>query len=410
MSFTLQVTPTTDSEASKTHIFDAQSIVIGRDVSADLQLEDKARIVSNRHAEVRQTGNTLSLVDLGSKNGTVLNGRRLRSGEAARLREADAFEVGDFEIRVTNIKAEDEVKAGSETLAAINQKEEEPQSVNEVPRSAEEESETDKAATDVEVQQEAVERMGHDAIDTAEKVTSPTSPLIIDEALGTDAVDDLPDAAETKSSDVIQEVQSDPSSVEAAPGVDRKPDVERKKSTLDRHLGPMTPSDDVLVDTLVAAVSRLAGIPWQFRHEFIGQTIAPPEEEEVFADGSAEALRKFLVDPRLDEEELAWRRSAVGAAAEAGALHQVAMLDGYKASIEEGTRHLLDALDPALAIKEAKKGSFWQRLPLLRSAAALKLLTQTHQDLAQEDKAAAERGRFRSAFIHAYLARMTRRL
>jgi hypothetical protein len=170
----------------------------------------------------------------------------------------------------------------------------------------------------------------------------------------------------------------------------------------------ISPSEDEMVDALVAAVARLAGIPWQFRHEFIGQTIAPPEEEAVFADGSPEALRRFLLDARLDSEEQALRRAALSAAAEAGALHQVAMLDGYKAGIEAGTRHLLEAVDPDAALEEARQGGFWQRLPLIRDAAAMKRLRQSHLDLAQEDEAVAL-GRFRPAFIKAYLARMTRR-
>lgn len=356
MSFTLQVTPTAAAEAPETHVFAREVVVIGRDVSADLRLDDAARIVSNRHAEVRQTGGTLALVDLGSKNGTVLNGRRLRSGEPAPLREDDAFEVGDFEIRVVRIEAVAEVGVGSETRAAHGEERGDP-----APADSEPVGEADEEAL-----RSARREGGED-------------------------------------SDVVDSRSEGPQPSREA----SSPDPETP--ALDGLSEESSPSEDKMVDALVAAVARLAGIPWQFRHEFIGQTIAPPEEEAVFADGVPEALRRFLLDPRLDPDERAGRRAALAHATEAGALHQLAMLDGYKAGIETGTLRLLEALDPDAAMEDVRQGGFWQRLPVLRDIAALKRLRQSHHDLAQEDEAVAERGRFRPAFIKAYLARMTRR-
>ena len=374
MSFTLQVIPTAAAETPETHVFDREVVVIGRDASVDLRLDDATRIVSNRHAEVRQTGGTLSLVDLGSKNGTVLNGRRLRSGEAAPLREADAFEVGDFEIRVVRIEAISKAEAGSETRAAHGA-----EGAGAAP--------ADSDAVD-EGDEEALPSTGGEEGD-ADRLDAPSLQPPVDK--GKDDSDSMDSRSEG----------SQPSQ-EAPP-----PDPETH--ALDGPPEEISPPDDEMLDALVAAVARLAGIPWQFRHEFIGQTIAPPEEEAVFADGAPERLRRFLLDARLDPDEQAGRRAALAHAAEAGVLHQVAMLDGYKAGIETGTRHLLEALDPAAALADVGQGGFWQRLPLLRDIAALKRLRQSHYDLAREDEAVAERGRFRPAFIKAYLARMTRR-
>ena len=357
MSFTLQVTPTEAVEAQETYVFDLEVVVIGRDASADLRLDDATRIVSNRHAEVRRTGGTLSLVDLGSKNGTVLNGRRLRSGEVAPLREDDAFEVGDFEIRVVRIEAIDEVGAGSEIRAT---------------HGAEREGTAPAASGPV---------GGADQFD---------APLV------------APRVQSGEDSNVVDSRSEGPQFSQDAPSSDSE------THALDCTSEEMSASEDEMVDALVSAVARLAGIPWQFRHEFIGQTIAPPEEEAVFAGGSPEALKRFLLDPRLDPDERAGRRAALAAAAEAGALHQVAMLDGYKAGIKTGTLRLLEALDPDAVSDDARQGGFWQRVPLMREVAALRRLRQSHSDLVQEDEAMAL-GRFRPAFIKAYLARMTRR-
>jgi pSer/pThr/pTyr-binding forkhead associated (FHA) protein len=71
---------------------------VGRDPQNDLCLDDPA--ASRRHAEVRREGPDYVLADLGSTNGTLVNGqpigeRRLRDGDVIRIGEAEiAFRAG----------------------------------------------------------------------------------------------------------------------------------------------------------------------------------------------------------------------------------------------------------------------------------------------------------------------------
>lgn len=62
---------------------------IGRSSSSDVRLDDSG--VSRRHAEVRLEGDDVVLVDLGSTNGTNVNGRGV---ERARLASGDRIELG----------------------------------------------------------------------------------------------------------------------------------------------------------------------------------------------------------------------------------------------------------------------------------------------------------------------------
>ena len=62
---------------------------IGRSAEADVRLADTG--VSRLHAELRLLGGEALLVDLGSTNGTTLNGRRVSEG---RLRDGDRIGVG----------------------------------------------------------------------------------------------------------------------------------------------------------------------------------------------------------------------------------------------------------------------------------------------------------------------------
>jgi hypothetical protein len=56
--------------------------------------------VSRRHAKVVQTGNRIFIQDVGSTNGTFLNGKRIRPHLTYALREDDALQLGGLELRV----------------------------------------------------------------------------------------------------------------------------------------------------------------------------------------------------------------------------------------------------------------------------------------------------------------------
>jgi pSer/pThr/pTyr-binding forkhead associated (FHA) protein len=75
---------------------------IGRDESADIQLPDKT--ISRRHASVRIEGETAVVEDLGSRNGTYVNGDRLE--DPRRLREGDSLQMGATVIEVRTVRGE----------------------------------------------------------------------------------------------------------------------------------------------------------------------------------------------------------------------------------------------------------------------------------------------------------------
>lgn len=67
--------------------------VLGRTRNADVHVNDAN--VSRRHAEVVREGSEYWVVDLGSTNGTHLNGERV---DRARLRDGDVITIGSTEI------------------------------------------------------------------------------------------------------------------------------------------------------------------------------------------------------------------------------------------------------------------------------------------------------------------------
>jgi len=71
-------------------VLDQKRSVLGRSRDADVQIEDPN--VSRRHAEIVQEGSVFWLVDLGSTNGTEVDGRRV---QRARLDDGSHFLIGE---------------------------------------------------------------------------------------------------------------------------------------------------------------------------------------------------------------------------------------------------------------------------------------------------------------------------
>ena len=70
--------------------------IIGRGAASHFRLPDQRRLISSRHAKVTQDGDTHVLMDIGSTNGTTLNGTRLEIGKPYSLAPHDQIGIGDF--------------------------------------------------------------------------------------------------------------------------------------------------------------------------------------------------------------------------------------------------------------------------------------------------------------------------
>lgn len=78
-------------------------VIIGRSQSATFSVRDlgeDAITVSRRHAQLTLSNGRLSLIDLGSRNGTFLSNRRLQPAEVAFIRRDDVVRLGQMTIRV----------------------------------------------------------------------------------------------------------------------------------------------------------------------------------------------------------------------------------------------------------------------------------------------------------------------
>jgi len=79
--------------AGRQHAITEPRVVLGRSRDAAVRVSDVN--ISRKHAELRQEGAAYWIVDLGSTNGTLVNGKRV---DRQRLRDGDRITLGSTEI------------------------------------------------------------------------------------------------------------------------------------------------------------------------------------------------------------------------------------------------------------------------------------------------------------------------
>lgn len=87
----IEASETAAERASQTRwLLDRASMVIGRHSSAEIMLPD--RQISRQHARIRRTAEAFVIQDLGSKNGTFVNGQAVTAPVS--LKDGDVIQIG----------------------------------------------------------------------------------------------------------------------------------------------------------------------------------------------------------------------------------------------------------------------------------------------------------------------------
>ncbi|MCL4731760.1 MAG: FHA domain-containing protein, partial [Planctomycetes bacterium] len=89
------------------HAFTRSRIVIGRSPDCDLVMPGDEVRVSRQHVRVEQTPQGYQMVDLGSRNGTLLNNVLIEPNSVHPLKPADVIRMGSVEVLVHALEAGD---------------------------------------------------------------------------------------------------------------------------------------------------------------------------------------------------------------------------------------------------------------------------------------------------------------
>ncbi|MDJ0868187.1 MAG: FHA domain-containing protein [Myxococcota bacterium] len=96
----------TGGTAGSEHLLDRPRIALGRGPDVDLALDESS--LSRRHALVEYVDGGFRLRDLGSTNGTLVNGAAV---ETAELKHGDRIELGELMLQLVIEPRESEPKA-----------------------------------------------------------------------------------------------------------------------------------------------------------------------------------------------------------------------------------------------------------------------------------------------------------
>lgn len=83
---------------TREQVFDRGPVTIGRGVGNQCTLTDSTRVISTKHAELRERSGVWRVCDVGSVNGTVLNGVNLVPKEEYELHDGDQLEIGAYRL------------------------------------------------------------------------------------------------------------------------------------------------------------------------------------------------------------------------------------------------------------------------------------------------------------------------
>lgn len=75
------------------YFIEKDEMIIGRDPSSDISISDP--LISRKHAKITREGTVIKIEDLGSSNGTVINGKKLEAGNVAKLAKEDMIKMGN---------------------------------------------------------------------------------------------------------------------------------------------------------------------------------------------------------------------------------------------------------------------------------------------------------------------------
>ena len=81
------------------HRISRPETVVGRGVRADYVIEDNE--VSSTHFSIEVSGTVCTLVDMGARNGTLLNGKPMKTSSRERLKPLDEIQIGKTRLLFT---------------------------------------------------------------------------------------------------------------------------------------------------------------------------------------------------------------------------------------------------------------------------------------------------------------------
>jgi hypothetical protein len=354
MPLTLRITCDDGSGPPCEKTFGDETITIGRENSNSLLLSSNR--VSRRHAKVEFHDGAFEIQDLQTVNGTYVNGRRLPASTPHKLAQGDRLKVGDCLLEVL----------------VLNR-------------------------------------------------ASLTPPPILVEPSGQptprpETGDDR--RREAEHLEELMRAHAREKSILAAHVQQLEQECERLKSD-HRVLSAVGTEQPALMLEILKILLRSfvnhANARSMFFNEFIGETHVRDRALQTMLD-DPDGCVHFLLDTTIPEAESLARRKALERELMALGLHDVALLDGYRRSVDDGAHKILQEVNPrrlseqvaATVLRVGPLEFPYKYIPLLVEFVTGRRIRTRLLNLIKETRGILERKYFRQAFVQGYESRVAR--
>jgi pSer/pThr/pTyr-binding forkhead associated (FHA) protein len=371
MSVHLGLTRESDPQWVREYQFAKDTITIGRDLDNDLQLLEGLKSgVSRHHAKIKAVDGVHKLIDLSSRNFTFLNNQKLQAEVEYDLKEGDKIKIGEFFIHFS--VQVDRIEKEKAPLQALDEKNPFWEETKELAL--------------------ILNRISH----KYENVDFLPKDIALEEALRKAFID-----LETNQAfEAIRSIFNSDSFVRANSPTQQNIDLQPQAESQ-----PFHSFIDILLDFLVKSNQACK----EFRVNFAGETLVKSRRSGSLEGHSCEELKKFLFDPNINLNELTKRLESIQAMTDEIMLHQLALLEGYKAGIGEGMKQILERMNPKKyreqKVKLGKISIPLRLIPILNYLTLVRSWRASYSDIAQEDQSTIEKKYFRPSYVRHYYKR-----
>ena len=390
MILKLSLTKQSDSSISEQLEFNRFPVFLGRENSNQVVLPDPLKIISRKHAKIINTEGILQLVDLESANFTYLNDNKILPNEENALQSNDKIRIGDYELEVKLVKEEFlEDEDDQKTMIFSSPFAEEISNIVDNLRII-----SSKFSLEDLPAKEKMLRLS--VLQNLISLEKSESNKIIAECLSESFLD--------KELYRVNSLQ-DKGFNKSFSGVEQPKIISSSNKNFSNKPVPQEYSFNIhfsnTIDVFLDVFSKLIEGFLQFRQEFFGVT-----KYYILPTSSLSEIKEFLFNPDISPDEEKKRLDMLKDEAQKLLGHQIGLLEGYNISVTEGSKMLLQSLDPNIIEKEFQnKKNSGKILSFSKKSKVLDLIKENYHKYIS-DPYYIEKKFFRPLFLKGYQKRL----
>lgn len=364
-------------------------VILGRDEKNEIPLPDPFKVVSRKHAKVIETEGILQLVDLEAPNFTYLNDEKLNPNEEYSIKSGDKIKIGEYEIELEIVLAEApaaELEDDQKTMVFVNPFAEDIKSIVENLKTLSAKFVLDDSPMKTEMLKFSLSQNLGDFEDETSKIFAEYFSEKFSDKKNNNPVYEI---IETK---------------QPEPKIFSQTQNENTPATQDYSFNShFTNTVDILLETFAKLIQGFL----HFRQEFFGITIY-----HTIPTGNLKEFKEFLFNPGISSDEEKKRVGLLKDEVQKLLSHQIGMLEAYSQSISEGSKSLLESLDPDIVEREiinkdqqSSAIDVGKILPFTRKTKVLDAIKSNHRKYIS-DLYYIEKKFFRPPFLKGYQKRI----